>query len=216
MKSSDFADLLIKFSDVSASVGSAEVASSWAELAALFALPTSKKSGDVCKLIANVSVPAATDRSVASLLSNLDSFIGLVQSVSKKEPSASLIELQKALVTVEACPLSDVVNAVKLSLTSTKPKSSKQNPQKLANQEVIDQLFDQLEASLGNERDFKAAHAHIQTINLPVADLKALAKKFTGSTAKNKDHALKLIWLRHTSLMESRAKDAAIGGRTAA
>jgi hypothetical protein len=216
MKSSDFADLLINFSEVSTSVGALDVAADWVRLAEVFTLQSSKKSGDVCKLIANAGVPTAADRSVPNLLSNLDSLMRLLKSVSKKEPTASLGELQDALVAVKACRLLDVVDAVKLALTSAKPNASRKTSHSSANLETIQQLFDQLEASLGNEREFKSAHAQAQSSNLTVADLKALAKKFTGSTAKSKDHALKLIWLRHASLLESRAKDAAIGGRTAA
>lgn len=216
MKSSDFANLLMKFSEISASVGSSDVSANWDELAKIFTTQTSKKSGEVCKLIANVQLPATGDHSVGVLLTNLDSLMKLIGSVSKKEPSASLAELRTALVEVEACRLSDVINAAKSALEMAKPKPKPRTSRNPVNQETIDRLFDQLEASLGNEREFKIAYAEAQSLNLSVAELKALAKKFTDSTAKSKDHALKLIWSRHASLMESRAKDAAIGGRTAA
>jgi hypothetical protein len=47
-------------------------------------------------------------------------------------------------------------------------------------------------------------------------DARKLAKIFAKETAKSKEQAFKLIWVRHAALMESRARQNANKGRMAA
>ena len=217
MKSQDFAALLTSFSRIAKSLNANDVAFGWITLAQAFAAKPLGKSKDICASIANTNTPSCGDSTVDRLLESLAPLSELLGSVTKKEPLASNLELKTALTHVRGQPLDAVVGQVIALLTMSKPKAPRTTKNSSLDWIVIDKHVKLLEKALGDEADFNSAILSLKECkDLKLPEIKAIAKAFSGETAKSKDHAFKLIWARHASLVESRAKNAAIGGRTAA
>lgn len=74
-----------------------------------------------------------------------------------------------------------------------------------------------LEKTFRDPRAFKRVFSELESNpELKSQDVIAIAKKFALTTATSKKKALKAIWVRHSLLMESRAKEASRDGRSAA
>jgi hypothetical protein len=83
-------------------------------------------------------------------------------------------------------------------------------------EEVVQRHLRRLEQTLGDDPAFSAAYKELDDDpEVGKLEIAALVKRFTDIASKSRPAALKKIWARHHTLMTSKAKSEARGGRGA-
>lgn len=215
MKAKDFAQFLKMYADILACEGIDASAAGLNAVANLFTIKPTVNSAQICKSLhdANTNKSASTD--VSRLVDQLRGLERLLAPHAKKSLVNDLQCLADALEPHRASSISDFTEAARVKLEAVKPpKTSKTAEVDLA---AVDRHLRRLETALGDEAGFIEAFEGVkQDPSLKTHELKRLARDFAKESPKTKAQAFKLIWGRHASLMQARAKGAATAGRTAA
>jgi hypothetical protein len=101
---------------------------------------------------------------------------------------------------------------------SQAPSSGRRTPRPSSpvRTEVVSSYVRRLEQALGDEQGFLAVYGQLELdASVQANEVAAIAKLFSQASAKSRPAALKKILARHQSLMTSRTKAAATGGRIA-
>lgn len=216
MKSGEFSRLLVEYSELLAAAGSNQK-SDLGALATLFELKPTKSVRDVCKVIQSDGAALSAElegTSIRSLVPTLDALATFLDPIAKK-PADDVGVLVASLLRFEDSSLRSICSGTKSALLN--PGAAGQRGVRAANPAVVSRHLLALETAFGDERMFDVAFRDLKNDPAVTAtEAKELAKLFTKGVASSKDKALKAIWSRHASLMESRAKAAATDGRTAA
>jgi hypothetical protein len=149
-------------------------------------------------VVVNALVDATRTFGKADALKSLDAFAHALS----KQKNENFPELMRALDHRLASPSRTPAGRTKpASLSDEEVKAYVQRLESaLGEGSIFDELFNQLK----NDKNVKAQ------------DAKNIAKKFVGKAGKSKVDAFRLIYERHSSLMESQARAVSIGGRSAA
>ncbi len=147
----------------------------------------------------------------------VDAFVGATRTLGKVSAVKSLDTFASALSKRKDEDFGNLVEAVDLALAQKVQKStSRRNTASLSDAEVGDYV-QQLEAALGKDAVFdQTFHSIKADDNLKAQDAKNIARSFVGKSGRSKAEAFRLIYERHSSLVESRARAVATGGRSAA
>lgn len=213
MKAKDFAQFLNEFSEVLSAQGG-HGSGAWNELANIFEIRPTASVADVCKQF-EAAAPSAGG-GIGNLIDGMRGLRTLLSSHAKKALIDDLARVVDALSPHRNSSIEELSSAVRTALESPKSKPAKSQKAEL-NAELVGRYLRQLETALGDEAGFVEVFEAIKkdkAIKAPEA--KHLAREFAKGAATSKDKALKLIWGRHASLMQARAKGAASAGRTAA
>lgn len=213
MKAKDFAQFLKQFSKVlSAQGGNGSAA--WNELATIFEIKPAATVADVCKQV-EAAAPSA-GRGVGNFIEGLRSLEALLAGHAKKALIDDLGRVADALAQHRNTSIEELSSAVRTALQAAKSKPARSQKAEL-NAELVGRYLRQLETALGDEAGFVEVFDALKTDKaIKAREAKHLAREFAKGAAASKDKALKLIWGRHASLMQARAKGAATAGRTAA
>ncbi len=214
MRSQAFAGLLKDFSSVLAVSHAREAAAAWLLLADLFENHSTLDASRVCNAISQSTSGTPGDTTTSDVIETITRLNDFLRPVGTNATLKDFETLKQALENARGFSIADIVeqSSARLVATSNKPK-----PKSMLNQATIDRHLASLNSALGDEAAFKRAVAALKgdpTAKGP--ELKVMARTFAGESAKTKGKALEFIENHHKSLMESRDKNAAIGGRTAA
>jgi hypothetical protein len=213
MKAKDFAQFLNQFSEVLSAQG-ANNASVWSDLAKIFEIKPRANVADVCKQI-EAAEPSA-GRGINDLIDGMRGLKVVLSGHAKKALIDDLARVMDALSPHRNSSIEELSSAVRTALQASKSKPARSQRAEL-NVEAVGRYLRQLETALGDEAGFVEVFELLKkdkAIKTPEA--KRLAREFAKGAASSKEKALNLIWGRHASLMQARAKAAATAGRTAA
>lgn len=212
MKSKDFAVFLSDYAKVLDESGATDGANAWRALANVFSVRPAVSVTGTCKLFPAVK-GGGPDREITLIASGIPSLLRMLKPFCKKALVDDLEALERALSISSGVSLGDLL----LALTPPAVPARIAAPKGQADRHVVQDHLAALENTFRDEGAFKLAYAALKAdkrVKLPEA--KALAKEFAGENAGTKAQALKFIWGRHNSLMESRAKEQSRDGRSAA
>lgn len=213
MKAKDFAQFLNQFSKVMAGQGSSSPGV-WNELAKIFEIKPTATVAAICKHL-EAATPAA-GRGIGNLVDGMRDLKVLLTGHAKKALIDDLTRVTNALSQHRNSSVEELCSTVRTFLQASKSKPTRSRKAVL-NTEAVGKYLRQLETALGDEAGFVEVYDALKSDKMIRApEAKHLAREFAREGATSKDKALKLIWGRHASLMQARAKGAATAGRTAA
>lgn len=213
MKAKDFAQFLNQFSKVLAGQGSSNPRA-WNELAKIFEIKPTATVAAICKHL-ETATPAA-GRGLGNLVDGMRDLKALLPGHAKKGLIDDIARVADALSQHRNSSIEELCSTVRTSLQARKPKPARSQKAEL-DTEAVGRYLRRLETALGDEAGFVEVYDALRsdkTIRAPEA--KHLAREFARESATSKAKALTLIWGRHASLMQARAKGEATAGRTAA
>ena len=217
MKSKDFASFAADFAAVLSDNGATEGAEAWREFASIFSIKSSAKVSDVCCLFGVTPPTHASGARIEQIVQSIPSLLQFLGSRAKKDILVDLQLIANVLAPIRQHSLSDFVQDISKKLSIPAARTSPSKEKAVADAAVVQRHFDALEQSKWDESAFKLAYASLSSdAAVKTSEAKLIAKMFSGESAKSKKDALKFILGHHNSLIVSRAKNAATGGRTAA
>jgi len=147
----------------------------------------------------------------------VDAFVSATRHLGKAREVNALDTFASALSKRKDEDFGQLVEAVDRLLAQKAQKStSRRNTASLSDTEV-GAYVQQLEAALGKDKAFDQIFYSVKADhNLKTQDAKNIARSFVGKSGRSKAEAFRLIYERHSSLVESRARAVATGGRSAA
>ena len=181
---------------------------------------------DFCRQLEKISIQERKDRGpqIGQYLEILDRMRPIFDIVTKPAIKGDVEILISTLRSHEAVTIEDFTSAAKAVFAATeknarssrKPKGTSE-PKRLPKSDLeIIALARRLESALGT-REFSAIYDEVKEKgHLSAAEAKELCRKFAGKLAKNATDALKFIWQRHQSLLDSDAMGEATKGHIAA
>lgn len=174
----------------------------------LVAKPSASVS-DICKSL----MAAPLDGGSAGTMQfrqSLAALLGLMRPVAKKpllDDVALVVELLHGR----------SLEALAAAVTAALPVKNEKRKVDAVDRATVDRHLQALEGALRDEVSFKLAFAALKADRLVKAsEAKAIAREFSGESAKDKKQAFQHVWNRHSSLLEARAKEASRDGRSAA
>ena len=216
MKAKDFGHFLRSVSDVALLFGTPRDTDSWLALVTFFdANPNLNVSALCTKLEAAIPAHHAGDL-VDGVIVKIEGAQHSMGIFLGKKPADDLKLLFKALLPHKSHSLAAVLAA---AATPSQPQKKKvgSSLSSVTASELVDSYCRKLESTFGDKTAFERTFRDLQNDrSVTAAVAKKIAKVFAKETATSKEKAFHLIWGRHAAVMESRAKDAATGGRTAA
>lgn len=217
MKSKDFANFAADFAAVLDDNGAAEGADAWRLLASMFSVKPDAKVAAICGLISLDASPSHEGMRVETIVRSIPGLLKLLGPKPQKGLTEALRTVEIVLLPNNSGGLALLVEQVSTKLAASLEKKSSAGGRGALNMDTVERHVASLEQSYRDEAAFKLAYSALtydRSVKTP--ELKAIAKKFAGGTAKTKEQALKFIMGHHNAVMLSRAKDAATAGRTAA
>ena len=207
MKVSAFAGFLDDYQIYLGELGMQAEQAACAKLKSILLAKPSASVSDVCKILKGTPVDGGSADS-ASIGRAFAALLGLMRPIAKKalvDDVALVVELLQGR------------SLASLAAAAAPPAKKAQGKSAAVDQHTVDRHLQVLESALRDETSFKLAFAALKAdklVKLPEA--KAIAREFSGETAKTKPEALQHVWKRHSSLLEARAKEASRDGRSAA
>lgn len=215
MKAKDFAQFLDGFSLMLAGQGGNNAAA-WKELSKIFEAKPTATVADLCKHLKAASAHPADGSGVGNLIDGVRELETILSAHAKKALLDDLAKLADALAPHRNASIEELASSVVNALQTGTPQPSRAQKAEI-NVAAVDQHLRRLETALGDETGFAEAFDALKNDKaIKAPEAKRLARDFAKGAAASKDKALKLIWGRHASLMQARAKAAATAGRTAA
>jgi len=212
MKAKDFSQFLEGFADLV----SERMASDWQKLAAVFSLKPAATVAEICKSLQTASVADVGSANIQYLTHSLRQLGQVLAQHSKKTLLSDLKGLADALQPHSGASLDELIEVTRKNLAEAKATKKKAKATSL-NVRAVEYHLRRLETALGDDAGFtEAFEALTADAAIKVPEAKQLARDFAKESATSKAKALKLIWGRHASLMQARAKGEATAGRTAA
>ena len=208
MKVSAFAGFLDDYQIYLGELGMQVEQAACAKLKSILLAKPSASVSDVCKSLKGTPVDGGSADS-ASIGRAFAALLVLMRPIAKKalvDDVALVVEL------LQGRSLASLAAAA-----AAPPAKKAQGKSAAVDQHTVDRHLQALESALRDETSFKLAFAALKAdklVKLPEA--KAIAREFSGETAKTKPEALQHVWKRHSSLLEARAKEASRDGRSAA
>ena len=209
MKVSAFAGFLDDYQIYLGELGMQAEQAACAKLKSILLAKPSASVSDVCKILKGTPVDGGSADS-ASIGRAFAALLGLMRPIAKKalvDDVALVVEL------LQGRSLASLAAAV----AAAPPAKKAQGKSAAVDQHTVDRHLQALKSALRDETSFKLAFAALKAdklVKLPEA--RAIAREFSGETAKTKPQALQHVWNRHSSLLEARAKEASRDGRSAA
>jgi hypothetical protein len=213
LKGSEFAQLLIEFSEV---LSDKRAASCRALLPIFEAAPT-RNVVKICNVLSGVQAPGHGHeprlQEMIGLLSALKRL--LVRGGAKKQVLDDLDAVSKVLEPFDHVPTETFTSAAIERLSEqAAPGRSRVSA---IRDDLVQSYLQRLEQALNDEIHFPVVFDELKNdTSVKVGEAKRLSKAFAKETAKSRSAALDLIWARHAALMGSRARQQANKGRTAA
>lgn len=217
MKSKDFGAFLTNYGQMLAESGARNNSDAWQSLVVIFDIKPSATVKDVCKKFAGDNQSNDSGPGIDVIISSLSALTRFLGPVAKKSLIDDLDALRAALERMDKSSLADLVATTSERLQTQAAGPARSRTSGAINSQLVERHLQLLEAAFGDEAAFRNAYQQLTSdlaVKLPEA--KQIAKAFTKGSATSKEKAFKLIWGRHASLMESRAKAAATAGRSAA
>ena len=217
MKSNDFECFLMDFSNVLRENGAHASADEWRMFASIFSIKPSAKVADVCKVFPSLEMAPVSGPQPEYIHAGLPRLQRFLSRIANKDAVKDLVTVQDALSRLKGLSISQIIDHVSAALNKPAKKKASGKTRSTSGAAVVEQHLAALENAFRDEAAFKLAYTALE--NDPAVKLqeaKELAKKFAGETAKSKAQALKFIWGHHSAILQTRAKEAASGGRTAA
>lgn len=215
MKSADIANVVRLYAEALQPVRGADGAQPLHALARVLDGFGSAPLATALKRVAPSIVPTQLDEPnlelLATSLSPLHRLLAPVAKAAAKDVANVIALLQ----TFPTASLSDLSRAVAMP---TKPRRTVRPKAATGiRQDVISAYQGTLDSAVSDPQAFGLVYAEIsRPQTLTPKEVVALAKAFSGSSARSRPDALKKIWNVHQELMVTRAKRLATGGRTAA
>ena len=217
MKSNEFGTFLVNYSHVLSACGANENSTAWQSLAMIFGIRPSGNVKDICKQFAMGDKSYGSGPRIDVIVRELSAIMRWLNPIAKKALIDDLNAVRVALEPLGRYSLSGLVSATSARLQAQAAKPARSRSSGAINAQVVERHLRSLEDAFGDETAFRKAYEDLTSdVSVKLPEAKRLAKEFAKASAASKGKALKLIWGRHASLMESRAKAAATGGRTAA
>lgn len=217
MKSQDFASFATDVAAVLNDNGAAEGADAWRLLASMFIVKPNAKVAEICGLISPDVLSSPGGVRVESIVRSIPGLLKLLGPKPQKGLAETLRAIESVLLPHKSGGLAPLVEQVSAKLAASLVRRPPAGGRGALNADVVERHVASLEQSYRDEAAFKLAYSALtndKAVKIP--ELKAIAKNFSGGTAKTKEQALKSIWRRHEVILIDRAKAAATGGRTAA
>lgn len=209
MKVSAFAGFLEDYQIYLGELGMRAEQAACARLKDILLSKPSASVSDICKSLM-AAPPDGGSANVMHLRQSLAALLGLMRPIAKKpllDDVAIVVELLEGR----------SLEALAAAVSAAPPPKKGKGKVAAVDRETVDRHLQALEGALRDEASFKLAFAALKAdklVKLPEA--KAIAREFSGETAKGKLQALQHVWNRHSSLLEARAKEASRDGRSAA
>lgn len=147
----------------------------------------------------------------------VDAFVGATKHLGKAREVHSLDTFASALSKRKDEDFGQLVEAVDRVLVQKAQKSTNRRSTASLSDAEVGVYVQQLEAALGKDKAFdQIFHSLKADVNVKKQDAKNIARRFVGKSGASKTDAFRLIYERHASLVESRARALATGGRSAA
>ncbi len=193
--------------------------------ALLLEKPNMKLAG-FCQQLEKVSPQERKDRGpkIGQYLEILNKARPVIDIAAKPAIKGDVEMWISTLRSQDAVTIEDFTSAAKATFANTgkdgrtgrKPKGTSQLKRLPKTELEIRTLAGRLESALGT-REFSAIYEEAgEKGYLSAPEAKVLCRTFTGKAAKNANDALKLIWQRHQSLLDSDAMGEATKGHIAA
>ena len=215
MKSNDFADTLLRFSDLLGAAEAIAAEDCLRQLKALFEIAPTTSVADIIKKLNAASLNLSTGhpslKQPAIILGKLRLFLA---GQAKPALLFDVSAVEAFLFTHSTASVSALLEAAPAVLV--KPAKPKRIPTPVRH-DLIDRYTHQLEEALGDEAGFVALFKELSD-NPEVGRSEAaeIAKRFAGRSGASKAIALNKVWARHHNLMTFRAKSESRAGRSAA
>jgi hypothetical protein len=214
MKSNAFAKVLESYASKSPRNSSHQ----WLALARLFTSAKAKRVGDFCReLEDSARIATREPQTISELAGEIPVMQAVAHALGKAPVAAALDEVKRFAERHPGVGVEELESAVaeQLRLHKSKPRTSRQPPTKDAS--IVPSYERRLEEALGDDLGFGELVSQLESDRrVSAADLKQLAKSFTGRAGKNKSDAIEAIKARHRNLMDARAKQRFNAGQTAA
>ena len=219
MKAKDFAEVLSAYIDFLGLIDSLAAPSARTSLTALRDIFANAQTATVAALIKQLSMVQANG-GAARGSANLGEIAKLLSPLRRLDAPAAkpavLKDLDIVTAFLAARSTADLASLTGKPISASVIRRAAQVPD-LVRDDLVEQYRQQLDANLSSPDGFARVFGGLEsTDTLLKAELIALAKRFSGVSARSKGDALKKIWNRHQRLMASQAKARATGGRSAA
>jgi len=215
MKAAEFATFLTTYALQLSELQADEYANDLSVFATLFQRQaTSATVNAALKPLAKID-PKAVQQ--GGLIDRVISALRLANMTMKEFGKPALVkDIQFTLVAFEPFKYVDFAELLRrLDALRSAQQANGQKPP--IREELVASYNDRLLAALNDEIKFPAIFAELKTAKKLTADeLKRLGKLFRGETVKSGPAALKAIWARHHSLIDSNERTRASAGRSAA
>ncbi len=224
MKSMELHKVLKTFSDMMNGCEAKHCANILEAGSALLLEKPNMKLADFCRQLHKISVQDRKDcgPKIGQYLEILNKMRPFIDIAAKPAIRGDIEIWMSTLGSQDAATIDDFVSAAKAVFAAPEKNDRPSRKQKGAAKRLpkteleILVLVSRLESVLGS-REFSAIYEEVAEKGyLSAAEAKELCRKFTGKTAKNANDALKLIWQRHQSLLDSDAMGEATKGHIAA
>jgi hypothetical protein len=216
MKSKDLAAVLRTFADIFDVAGSREARDQITTFAAVFdAAPTSPVSTVVKRLDSLPTVEHSGRPNLGDVARLLSALQGLLGNAGKAGVVTDINLIER--LSRDRAPM-EIRAFVHLGTEALRAKRSTADRRATPLRDDLVIYYQRiLEAALGKEERFKVAYDELSSnTNLGKGELVAIAKQMTGASPRSKPEALKKIWSMHQSILTTKAKSRAGGGRSAA
>lgn len=214
MKCSEFKVVIERIAELYVATGARSQHEQLIGLLPIFDLMPTKSVADFEKCIRLVaSRPAdSVDASIQPAVQILEAAEGLLARFGKPAAAKDLSTFVASLKAHQNTGIDSLIAAASAHLTGKKKSRAPLPPRN----DIVSGYSKRLEQALGDDECFKQEYSKLETDkNVQANEIIALAKLFAHASVKSRPAALKKILSRHESLMVSRAKAAATGGRIA-
>lgn len=178
---------------------------------------SSKTVKAVASAIETVEVKNGSGTNCRQLSDTINAMVGATREIGKADAVRSLDAFAQALSKRKDETFSELILVLEQCLARTARRPSTRSTTGSLNEEDIAAHVHDLESALGDEIQFVQVFRRIKNDkNVRAQDAKNISKKFVGKSGKSKADAFRLIYERHSSLLESRARAKSTGGRSAA
>lgn len=167
--------------------------------------------------IETVDVNAGEGRSCRDLSDVVNALVDATRVFGKADALKSLDAFAHALSKRKNENFFELMRALDHRLASPSRTPARRTNAASLSEEEVKGYVQRLESALGEEKIFDELFNQVKNDNnVKAQDAKNIAKKFVGKAGKSKADAFRLIYERHSSLMESQARAVSTGGRSAA
>src|SRR5262245_45671151 len=201
MKSRDFGSILRTFANVLNAGGAPDARDRIQVFAAIFDIDPALNVSELAKRIASLPTSGyAGQPSLGDIARLLSALKDLLSKTAKAAVLTDLNSIEKLLPDRASMEIGAFVRMAAEAGAPRRPSVRRGAP--AAQNDLVLQYKERLEASLGDEEKFTAVYNDLRSnTGMAKPEIVALAKEMTGSGARTEDAALKKIWSRHQSLM---------------